>query len=67
MKEQTKLLLWKDWVLLRRSWLFLVLFTLVPILMMTSFWYLKSCIEPTFQDEKHNTERKCASLLTLYS
>lgn len=47
-------LLRKDWLILNRNWLYLVMFVFIPFIMMGSFWYLKSTLEFELTPEKHN-------------
>ncbi len=51
-------LLRKDWLILKRNWLYLVMFVWVPFVMMGSFWYLKSTLEFELTPEKHNLHGK---------
>lgn len=56
-------LLRKDWLILKRNWLYLVMFVWVPFIMMGSFWYLKSTLEFELTPEKHNYHGKHSSAL----
>ena len=51
-------LLRKDWLILKRNWLYLVMFVWVPFVMMGSFWYLKATLEFELTPEKHNFHGK---------
>ena len=47
-KYQVRVLLWKDWLILRRNWVFLVMLFVVPIVMMTAFWYIETALDATY-------------------
>lgn len=43
--HHVRVLLWKDWLILRRNWFYLLMFAVLPVLMMTGFWYLETCLD----------------------
>lgn len=45
MDRKLRVLLWKDWLTLRRNWAYLLLFVLLPIALMSAFWYLQTLID----------------------
>jgi len=46
----------KDWLILRRQWFYLVMFTVVPLLLTGTFWFFESSLSADIQDEKHNID-----------
>lgn len=55
--NQLGVLLKKDWLILRRNWVFLLMFIVLPVLMMTAFWQLHAIVGSTDNEEHHNLQR----------
>jgi hypothetical protein len=53
-----RVLLKKDWLILRRNWFYIVMFTLLPVVMMSVFWYMAAVMDSHLKDEKHNFDCK---------
>ncbi len=51
-------LLRKDTLTLKRNWIFLLSFVVLPIVMMMSFAHLESLVEGELSPERHNFNRK---------
>ena len=58
-KRHVKLLLRKDTLILKRNWMFFVMFFLLPFTMMLAFARLQSYVEVQLAPEQHNYKRKC--------
>jgi hypothetical protein len=57
MDRKLRVLLWKDWLTLRRNWAFLILFFVLPTAMMCAFWYLETLIDVELSLERHNLDQ----------
>ena len=54
--SKVKVVLRKDWLILRRNPFFLLMFTVFPLVIMSSFLSLEASLEAHIQPEKHNLE-----------
>ena len=57
-KKHIAVLLRKDTLTLKRNWVFLLSFVVLPIVMMMSFAYLEGLVGGELSPERHNFIRK---------
>ena len=57
-KKHILVLLRKDTLTLKRNWIFLLSFVVMPLVMMMSFAYLQGLVEGELSPERHNFVRK---------
>ena len=57
MLNHIKVLLRKDILTLKRNWIYLIMFFMLPLTMMYGFWTLETYIDRVRTPEKHNTEK----------
>ena len=61
--RHVKILLRKDFLTLKRNFMFFMTFIILPIAVMSGFNFLHSLVEGELAPERHNTDRKSMSRL----
>jgi hypothetical protein len=59
--RHVKVLLRKDFLTLKRNWMFFLTFVILPIAVMSGFNFLESLVEGELAPERHNLDRKSIS------
>jgi ABC-type Na+ efflux pump permease subunit len=59
--KHVKVLLRKDYLTLKRNWMFFLTFIILPIAVMSGFNFLESLVEGELAPERHNLVRKSTS------
>jgi hypothetical protein len=60
-----KVLLRKDFLTLKRNWMFFLTFLILPVAIMSGFSFLESIVEGELAPERHNLFRKSNCHFTL--
>ena len=60
--RHVKVLLRKDFLTLKRNWMFFLTFLILPIAIMSGFNFIESLVEGELAPERHNLDRKSVSL-----
>lgn len=60
--RHVKVLLRKDFLTLKRNWMFFLTFLILPIAIMSGFNFIESLVEGELAPERHNLDRKSVAL-----
>ena len=60
--RHVKVLLRKDFLTLKRNWMFFLTFLILPIAIMSGFNFIESLVEGELAPERHNLFRKFCSI-----
>ena len=64
--RHVRVLLRKDFLTLKRNWMFFLTFIILPVAIMSGFNFIESLVEGEMAPERHNLDRK-SFLLPNYS
>ena len=56
--RHVKVLIKKDFLTLKRNWMFFLTFLILPVMIMSGFSFLESIVEGELAPERHNLDRK---------